>query len=208
MAENIHTQLTFPFVIEKNKLASWNATLKIIRDSPLRTNIFTARIRPELSQILEALTNSRGFVFSNDITKTEKEEFIRLAGQLLVVRAAAAHDANKDLRIRINIAKHSELSTSPRLLNRFFGWMELASRILPYRVRLEAFEPSYNDAKSDFLKARQRFKGKFQRKFLVVSFVSNVGLLIVQSAWGMCSAKVKGAILWVVPEILRRFFRF
>jgi hypothetical protein len=89
---------------------------------------------------------------------------------------------------------------SPGLFRAF----ELSSRVLPSKVRLETFEPAYNDEKAAYLGDRRRFKTAFQRGWLVFWFAIHVGWMIPQCFWGILSDKVKRVIVGVLPEVFRR----
>lgn len=95
----------------------------------------------------------------------------------------------------------------PSASHRFFRFCELSSRILPSRTRMETFEPAYNDAKADYLLARRRYTSKWSRRWLATCFALHVGLMVLQCVWGMCSEKVKQALISLLPEILQRLWR-
>ena len=95
---------------------------------------------------------------------------------------------------------------SRQRLSRFFHFLGLSSRILPLGVRLEVFEPAFNDLKSDYLTARRRYKTKFSRRWLGLCFGFHVCRIIVQCLWGSCSETVKRVLLNLLPDIFRRLF--
>jgi len=85
-----------------------------------------------------------------------------------------------------------------------FRTAELFARILPAKTRLESFEPSYNDEKSDYLKARKCYGGGLARAWLAFWFAVHVVIMVCQCLWGMCSETVKGFLLRLPSEIFRR----
>jgi len=92
-----------------------------------------------------------------------------------------------------------------RSRSRWLHFVELSSRILPAKVRMRTFEPSYADAKADYLLAKQRYKSKLARRWLTFCFIPNVFLMICQCVWGMCSEKLKQVVLTTLPDLFRRF---
>lgn len=101
------------------------------------------------------------------------------------------------LGIKLN---HQKRPSSCRNL---FTFIELFSRILPAKIRTEAFEPAYNDEKSSYLQDRRHYKSASARKWLAFCFCLHVALMAIQCFWGMCSDKVKRLLFESLPALFR-----
>jgi hypothetical protein len=87
---------------------------------------------------------------------------------------------------------------------RLFRCIEMFARILPTRIRLQTFEPAYNDEKAAYLIDRRKYKTPFWRGWLKVWFVIHVGWMIPQCLLGMCGDKVKRLVLSFLPDYFRK----
>lgn len=87
-----------------------------------------------------------------------------------------------------------------------FAFAELFSFILPPKAKREIFEPAFNDLKSDFLKARRKFKTNGRLRWLSFCFGLHVSLMVGSCFWVMCSERTKRLILRLVPDVIRRFW--
>ncbi|SRR6266446_1443054 len=87
-----------------------------------------------------------------------------------------------------------------------FRFLELFSHILPPKVRMEAFEPAYHDAKADYLASCRRYQGKIARLWLVLCFGLHVTLMMSQCVWGTFGDKLRRALTNSLPEVFRKFF--
>jgi len=91
-------------------------------------------------------------------------------------------------------------------LFRFFTRVELCSRILPTRLRLDVFEPAYNDEKRAFLEDRRRYKTKGQRRWLATTFSAHVLILGIQSILAALNDKSKRLLISWMPKFVRRYW--
>lgn len=96
-----------------------------------------------------------------------------------------------------------KLEQRKRRDNQFFGFVELFSRILPLKVRTEAFEPAYHDLKGDFLRARRRHKSVWARRWIAFCFGTHALLAVAQCFWGMCNDTVRRAFLSSLSHIFK-----
>jgi hypothetical protein len=87
-----------------------------------------------------------------------------------------------------------------------FERVKLLSYILPPTLRRNVFEPSFNDIKSDFVKARRRYSSNGQRRWLMFCFGLHTSILVSQCVWATLSDKTKRIIFKLVPEVLRRWW--
>jgi hypothetical protein len=86
----------------------------------------------------------------------------------------------------------------------FFTLIELFSFILPQKIRSNIFEPAYNDEKADYLDARHRYQSSFAGLWLSFWFSAHVVLMVAQCICGMCSERIKRAVLNVLPDVFRK----
>jgi hypothetical protein len=90
---------------------------------------------------------------------------------------------------------------SPR---RTKGFVEFVSCILPKKIRTEAFEPAYNDAKADYLITKAYDKSKLSCTCCTFVFRLHVVLMVGQCFWGMCCDKTKRTIMGALPDVFRK----
>ncbi len=97
-----------------------------------------------------------------------------------------------------------EKRAHPRSL---FAILELFSHILPFRARVELFEPCYEDEKADYLRSRLKYRSKVARRWLVFCFALRVSIIAGQCFWKNCGSKLRKLFVILLPELLRRFLR-
>ncbi len=99
----------------------------------------------------------------------------------------------------------SEEPPARRATQRLFRLVGLLSRILPVKVRMDSFDPAYNDEKKQYLEDKRRYQSKCARRWLAFCFGFHVAWMVGQCVWCMCSEKVKRLLLNVLPESFRKF---
>jgi hypothetical protein len=99
--------------------------------------------------------------------------------------------------LQLRAAEETEKKEAPhgRFFVQLFKAIELGSFIIPVKARREAFEPAYNNSKSDYLIALREHKRGLARKWLTTCFTVHVAGLVWFTFWNMCSEKGKKA-LW------------
>jgi len=87
-----------------------------------------------------------------------------------------------------------------------FAKVKLLSYLLSPRVRRELFEPSFNDVKADFVKARRRYTSNGERRWLAFCFGLHTSIVVGQCFWAMLGDKAKRILFKLAPEFLRRWW--
>ena len=112
----------------------------------------------------------------------------------------------KSLMLALACMRFIMFFRKPKSPTALFTCLELFSYILPKKARAIAFEPAYNDLKSDYLETR-RFKSKRQQRWLKFCF-SVRGVAMIAGCFGvLLGEKGRKIILFFLPEPLRKLWR-
>jgi len=84
----------------------------------------------------------------------------------------------------------------------FWGFFQY---ILPPKTRREAFEPAYNDIKSDYLISLQ-YRSKWVRRWFCFCFICRTFFMVGECFWVAGGGKLKKLVLVFIPEAVRKFF--
>jgi hypothetical protein len=108
------------------------------------------------------------------------------------------------------LAALARIAYDARKLDGFLRSVELLACVLPGRVRQRHFQPAFYEDKKQYLLDRRIHRSKQGRIWLALCFLSNVIILIVQTAWGMLGGGLEKVILAFIPaavrEVLKRLF--
>jgi hypothetical protein len=155
------------------------------------------QIKPSKSNLARLRRHHRAlFPFETAEEMKLKAEQLRL--NMVILESDLTQWQKYEINSLIEAQKSRPAST------RFFKFLELAARILPSRVRLQTFEPSFNDEKAAYLNDRRKYKSKTARIWLSIMFATQAAFMVADCFWGMLSDKFKRLILGFLPDIFRK----